>query len=74
MFGFNLSQNALYSRNCESRYDEIGRFEKDEDITKIKAKQTGDVSATFADISVAHATFGFQPETTIEDGVREYVD
>jgi len=32
VFGFNLSQNALYSRNCESRYDEIGRFKKGEDM------------------------------------------
>ena len=42
-------------------------------ITDIKPKQSGDVSATFADISAAQAAFGFKPETTIEDGVGEFV-
>ena len=42
-------------------------------ITDIKPKQAGDVSATFADISAAQAAFGFKPETTIEDGVGEFV-
>ena len=42
-------------------------------ITDIKPKQSGDVSATFADISEAKEVFGFKPETTIEDGVGEFV-
>jgi nucleoside-diphosphate-sugar epimerase len=35
--------------------------------------QAGDVSITYADISKAKALLGYQPKTTIEQGVANYV-
>lgn len=36
--------------------------------------QPGDVPRTYADISKAKAAFGYDPKTTIEEGVRKYVE
>ena len=36
--------------------------------------QAGDVQATYACIDSLHAATGFQPETTLEDGIRSFVD
>ncbi len=38
------------------------------------AKQMGDVSKTFADISKAQAAFNYTPKTTIEQGIPVFVD
>ena len=35
--------------------------------------QDGDVPITFADINDLYKQFGFQPSTTIEDGIDEFV-
>jgi len=37
-------------------------------------KQMGDVSKTFADISKAQADFGYDPKTTIDQGIPVFVD
>ena len=37
-------------------------------------KQMGDVSKTFADISKAQTAFGYDPKTTIEQGIPVFVD
>ena len=34
----------------------------------------GDVAATFADVEDLERDVGFKPATTIEDGVRKFVD
>ena len=50
-----------------------------EDVLKLKANknmlpmQDGDVPITFADINDLYKQFGFQPSTTIEDGIDEFV-
>ena len=36
--------------------------------------QPGDVERTFADISYAKSRFGYQPKTSIYDGVAMFVD
>ncbi|HEX6574847.1 MAG TPA: GDP-mannose 4,6-dehydratase [Gemmatimonadaceae bacterium] len=35
--------------------------------------QPGDVQRTFADITKARSTFGYDPHTTMEDGIRSFV-
>jgi UDP-glucuronate 4-epimerase len=35
--------------------------------------QPGDVPATFADVEDLKADIGFEPKTSIEDGVRRFV-
>lgn len=37
-------------------------------------KQMGDVSTTYADISKAQTAFGYNPKTTIKDGIPVFVD
>ena len=36
--------------------------------------QPGDVPSTFADVSALEAAVGYKPTTTIEDGVKQFVD
>src|SRR5699024_12719065 len=36
--------------------------------------QPGDVQATFADIEDLQKTTGFEPSTTIDDGLKKFVD
>ena len=40
----------------------------------IKPNQPGDVRQTFADISKARAQLGFEPKTSIDDGLRKFAD
>lgn len=40
----------------------------------IKPQQTGDVRATFADISSAKAAFGFYPKTSLDVGIKNFVE
>ncbi len=35
--------------------------------------QPGDVPATYADISAIHRDYGFQPETNLEEGLKQFV-
>ena len=35
--------------------------------------QPGDVERTFADISLARETLGYDPKTTFEDGIEQFV-
>ncbi len=37
-------------------------------------KQAGDVEQTFADVSKAQARFGYQPQVSLEEGVRKFVE
>ena len=41
---------------------------------KMMPMQPGDVSATFADVSKLERAVGFRPSTSIEEGVRRFVD
>lgn len=59
---------------------QLGRFiEIIEEALGIKAKrnmmpmQPGDVPATFADIDALEAAVGFRPATSIETGVKNFV-
>ena len=40
----------------------------------VKPNQPGDVRQTFADISKARAMLGFEPGTSIDDGLRKFAD
>jgi len=40
----------------------------------IAEKQAGDVSNTFANVSAAREDFGFNPKTTLDDGIAEFVN
>lgn len=41
---------------------------------RVKPNQPGDVRQTFADISKARAMLGFEPRTSIDDGLRKFAD
>lgn len=41
---------------------------------KLMPMQPGDVAATFADVSKLQQAVGFRPATTVEEGVRRFVD
>ncbi len=36
--------------------------------------QAGDVKETYADIDASHRDFGFDPKTTIAEGVPRFID
>ena len=40
----------------------------------IKGQQKGDVTTTYADIQKAERDFGFQPKTTLQDGIPDFVN
>ena len=40
----------------------------------IKDQQKGDVTTTYADIKKAERDFGFQPKTTLQEGIPDFVD
>ena len=42
-------------------------------IKELLPMQPGDVPATFADVEDLKADIGFEPKTSIEDGVRRFV-
>jgi len=42
--------------------------------TRLAPPQPGDVTVTFADHGLASARFGFDPKTTLNDGVQRFVD
>ena len=42
-------------------------------VLDLKPMQAGDVSATFADISAIERDHGFEPSTTIDEGVPRFV-
>jgi UDP-glucuronate 4-epimerase len=43
-------------------------------ILNLLPMQPGDVPATYADIEALHQAVGYQPRTSLEDGVRRYVE
>lgn len=43
-------------------------------IKKMMPMQPGDVPATYADIDALENTIGFRPSTTIEKGIRHFID
>ncbi len=51
-------------------YDLLG---KEPNIEQLPM-QPGDVDITFADISKAKALFGYDPQTTLKDGLQQFID
>jgi len=43
-------------------------------VQNLLPMQAGDVSITFADIDALRDAIGFQPSTSIEDGINKFVD
>ncbi|MDE2140312.1 MAG: hypothetical protein KGJ17_07405, partial [Gammaproteobacteria bacterium] len=43
-------------------------------VRNLLPMQPGDVPATYADIDDLEAAVGFRPRTSIEEGVRRFVD
>jgi UDP-glucuronate 4-epimerase len=79
---------AARDLNCEYEIINLGRSDtvtlsdliaKIEQVLGKKAKtrmlpsQPGDVKQTFADISRARALLGFDPKTSIDDGIEKFV-
>jgi UDP-glucuronate 4-epimerase len=56
-----------YVRAIESRLQKTATI-------KFLPLQPGDVSDTFADISLINETIGYKPETSVIDGVSNFVD
>jgi len=40
---------------------------------EVQDEQPGDVPRTYADISKSHKLLGYQPQTTIQEGIKKYV-
>lgn len=51
----------------------VGRATKRELKLQHAPMQAGDVDATFADVSKARELLGYNPQTTLDDGLRAYV-
>lgn len=69
---FNIGRGAPvqlmeYIRTLEAK---LGRPAK----LNLMPMQAGDVSATFADTSALRAAVGYQPQTSVEEGVGRFVD
>ena len=43
-------------------------------MIEFQDKQPGDVDQTFADVAKASAFFGYQPQVTLEEGVKQFAD
>jgi UDP-glucuronate 4-epimerase len=67
----------LGNHRAESLLDFIALIEKELGVISKKrymGMQTGDVKATYADISRATEKLGFEPRTTIQDGVPKFIN
>ena len=69
---YNIGNNSpvQLGRMIEVLEDALGRTAK----KRMLDMQPGDVAATFADVEDLERDVGFKPATTIEDGVRKFVD
>lgn len=45
-----------------------------EDYTELVAMQPGDVPVTYADVSALERDFGFKPSTSLQEGLRRFVE
>ena len=78
--GGSTGPHAVYNIGNHRSEDLMRVVELLEDATGLKAlcspepMQPGDVKDTFADISAMERDHGFQPTTTIDDGVPRFVD
>jgi UDP-glucuronate 4-epimerase len=64
------SRTTSLSRLIEILSAELGVSPK---IQRL-AEQPGDVQRTFADVSKARELFGYDPATTVEEGIRRFAD
>jgi len=69
---YNIGNNSpvQLGRMIEVLEDALGRTAK----KRMLDMQPGDVAATFADVEDLERDIGFKPATSIEDGVRKFVD
>ena len=69
---YNIGNNSPVElgRMIEVLEDALGRTAK----KRMLDMQPGDVAATYADVEDLERDVGFKPATTIEDGVRRFVD
>ena len=69
---YNIGNNApvQLGRMIEVLEDALGKTAK----KRMLDMQPGDVAATFADVENLERDVGFRPGTSIEDGVRRFVD
>jgi UDP-glucuronate 4-epimerase len=69
---YNIGNNSpvQLGRMIEVLEDALGRTAK----KRMLDMQPGDVAATFADVEDLERDVGFKPATSIEDGVRKFVD
>ncbi len=76
---------ATVARRCEgvgagARRSQVDYIQALEDALGIEAKknmlplQPGDVLETSADTKALYEVIGFKPETTVKDGVKNFVD
>jgi UDP-glucuronate 4-epimerase len=78
--GGSISPHAIYNIGNNRSEDLMRVVELLEQSTGLKAllspepMQAGDVRDTFADISAIERDHGFQPRTTIDEGVPRFVD
>jgi UDP-glucuronate 4-epimerase len=69
---YNIGNNSpvQLGRMIEVLEDALGRTAK----KRMLDMQPGDVAATYADVDALEQAVGFRPSTSIEDGVRRFVD
>ena len=54
--------------------DIIGKVLNIEPVINQLPMQPGDVERTYADISKAKALIGYEPKTSFEDGIKEFIE
>lgn len=80
LFAENLDQYEVFNlgnHRCERLMTLIETIEKclgREAVKTMMPMQDGDVKATYAAIDQAQAKLGFQPSTSIEEGVPQFID
>jgi UDP-glucuronate 4-epimerase len=70
LYNIGNSSPVQLGRMIEVLEDALGRPAK----KRLLDMQPGDVAATYADVDDLERDVGFRPATTIEDGVRRFVD
>ena len=72
-----LDDDVLFSLPFGGRGDDIGGARGDSGIEakgQYEPMQPGDVECTYADVTELDRAIGFKPNTSIEDGLRKFVD
>jgi UDP-glucuronate 4-epimerase len=70
IFNLGESQTVELKRLIELLEENLGK----KAIIHQKPLQTGDVPQTFADISKARRLLGYNPQTKIEEGIKQFTD